>query len=58
MDRKRNFVGQNSWARGYFVSTAGRDEAGIRRCIRDVLTSAVATLDGAREVLFAGSFTT
>jgi putative transposase len=22
----RNFVGQNFWARGYFVSTVGRDE--------------------------------
>ena len=26
MERKRNFVGQHFWARGYFVSTAGRDE--------------------------------
>ena len=24
-ERKRNFVGQNFWARGYFVSTVGRD---------------------------------
>lgn len=23
-DRKRNFVGQHFWARGYFVSTVGR----------------------------------
>jgi putative transposase len=35
MDRKRNFVGQHFWARGYFVSTVGRDEATIRRYIRD-----------------------
>jgi putative transposase len=28
--RKRNFVGQHFWARGYFVSTVGRDEAVIR----------------------------
>jgi putative transposase len=24
-ERKRNFVGQHFWARGYFVSTVGRD---------------------------------
>jgi len=35
LDRKRNFVGQHFWARGYFVSTVGRDEASIRRYIRD-----------------------
>jgi putative transposase len=35
MDRKRNFVGQHFWARGYFVSTVGRDEAMIRRYIRE-----------------------
>jgi putative transposase len=35
MERKRNFVGQHFWARGYFVSTVGRDEAVIRRYIRD-----------------------
>jgi putative transposase len=32
--RKRNFVGQHFWARGYFVSTVGRDEEVIRRYIR------------------------
>ena len=26
MDGKKNFVGLNSWARGYYVSTVGRDE--------------------------------
>ena len=35
MNRKRNFVGQNFWARGYFVSTVGRDEAVIREYIRN-----------------------
>ena len=35
MNRKRNFVGQHFWARGYFVSTVGRDEAVIRRYIRN-----------------------
>ena len=31
---KRNFVGQRFWARGYFVSTVGRDEEVIREYIR------------------------
>jgi len=25
MDRAKNFVAQNSWARGYYVSTVSRD---------------------------------
>jgi putative transposase len=29
-ERKRNFVGQHFWARGYFVSTVGREETVIR----------------------------
>jgi putative transposase len=33
-ERKRNFVGEHFWARGYFVSTVGRDEAVIRDYIR------------------------
>jgi REP element-mobilizing transposase RayT len=33
--RKRNFVGQHFWARGYFVSTVGRDEAAIREYIKN-----------------------
>lgn len=33
--RKKNFVGQHFWARGYHVSTVGRDEATIRKYIRD-----------------------
>jgi len=32
-ERKRNFVGQHFWARGYFVSTVGRDEHRVRRYI-------------------------
>ena len=32
--RKRNFVGQHFWARGYSVTTVGRDEAVIREYIR------------------------
>jgi putative transposase len=33
-ERKRNFSGQHFWARGYFVSTVGRDEATIRAYIQ------------------------
>ena len=33
-ERRRNFVGHHSWARGYFASTVGRDEEVIRRYIR------------------------
>ena len=32
--RKQNFTGQNFWARGYFVSTVGRDEDTVRNYIR------------------------
>ena len=34
-ERKRNFTGQSFWARGYFVSTVGRDEAVIRNYIQN-----------------------
>ena len=34
-ERKRNYVGQSFWARGYFVSTVGRDEKAIREYIRN-----------------------
>lgn len=34
-ERRRNFVGQHFWARGYFVSTVGRDEATVREYIRN-----------------------
>ena len=33
-ESRRNFVGQHFWARGYFVSTVGRDEELIREYIR------------------------
>ena len=33
-ENRRNFVGQHFWARGYFVSTLGRDEAAIKEYIR------------------------
>ena len=35
MGKTRNFVGQNFWARGFFVATVGRDENKIRAYIRD-----------------------
>jgi putative transposase len=34
-ERKRNFVGQHFWARGYYVSTVGRDESVIREYIKN-----------------------
>ena len=33
-EQRRNFVGQHFWARGYFVSTVGRDEGVIRAYIQ------------------------
>jgi putative transposase len=33
-ERRRNFVGQRFWARGYYLSTVGRDEAVVREYIR------------------------
>ena len=33
--KRRNFAGQSFWARGYFVSTVGRDEQTIREYIRN-----------------------
>ena len=35
MDRKKNFVGLNFWARGYYVSTVGRDKAQVRAYSRE-----------------------
>ncbi len=32
--RKRNFNGERFWARGYYVSTVGFEEAKIRKYIR------------------------
>jgi putative transposase len=34
MGRKKNFTGQSFWARGYHVSTVGRDEEVIRNYIK------------------------
>ena len=34
-EHRRNFVGQSFWARGYCVSTVGRDEEVIRNYIRN-----------------------
>jgi putative transposase len=33
--RQRNFSGESFWARGYFVSTVGLDEAMVRASIRN-----------------------
>jgi len=35
LERKRNFAGQHFWARGFFVSTVGRDEEVVRQYIRN-----------------------
>jgi putative transposase len=32
--QRKNFTGQNFWARGYFVSTVGMDEEAIREYIQ------------------------
>ncbi|NOU22098.1 MAG: IS200/IS605 family transposase [Methyloglobulus sp.] len=34
MGRRKTFTGQSFWARGYYVSTVGRDEATVRNYIR------------------------
>jgi putative transposase len=34
MGRRKNFTGQSLWARGYYVSTVGRDEATVRNYIK------------------------
>ena len=33
--RRKNFTGQKFWARGYYVSTVGRDEETIRKYIKN-----------------------
>jgi putative transposase len=33
--RKKNFVGQNFWSRGYYVSTVGKDEEAVRAYIQN-----------------------
>lgn len=32
--RKRNFIGEHFWAKGYYVSTVGRDEQAMRKYIK------------------------
>jgi len=34
-ERRRNFIGQHFWARGFYVSTVGRDEQVIRDYIKN-----------------------
>ena len=34
VSRRRNFGGKKFWARGYYVSTVGGDEAAIREYIK------------------------
>ncbi len=34
MNRKKNFMGENFWARGYYVSTVGKDEKVVQAYIR------------------------
>jgi len=34
LGRKKNFTGFSFWARGYFVSTVGRDEEAVRQYIK------------------------
>jgi putative transposase len=34
LGRRQNYTGQHFWARGYFVSTVGRDEAAVREYIQ------------------------
>jgi putative transposase len=33
--KRRNFVGQHFWARGYLVSTVGKDEVAVRKYIQE-----------------------
>ena len=33
--RRRNYVGQHFWARGYWVSTVGENEAAVREYIQN-----------------------
>jgi putative transposase len=32
--RKKNFMGQHFWARGYYVSTVGKDETAVQDYIK------------------------
>ena len=33
--KRRNFTGENFWARGYYASTVGLDEDSVRKYIRN-----------------------
>ena len=33
--RRKNFAGQHFWARGYYVSTVGKDEQAVRKYIQE-----------------------
>jgi putative transposase len=35
LGKDRNFVGENFWARGYSVSTVGREEKAAREYIKE-----------------------
>jgi putative transposase len=35
LGKRQNFTGQNFWARGYYVSTVGRDEQAIKKYIQE-----------------------
>jgi putative transposase len=35
MGRRQNFTGQHFWARGYWVSTVGKDERAVREYIKN-----------------------
>ena len=35
MGRRKNFTGQSFWARGYYVSTVGKDEEAVREYIKN-----------------------
>ena len=45
VDRTKNFVGVNFWARGYCVSTVGRDEAQVRNYITEQEKKVVASIN-------------
>jgi putative transposase len=34
MGGRKNFTGQSVWARGYYVSTVGKDEEAVREYIK------------------------
>ena len=40
--RRRNFTGQHFWARGYYVSTVGKDEQAVRKYVLERAVTTVA----------------